>query len=52
MDVTIVERLIDQVDEMIETMLVDEENCLIALEIAQHLRDELVQLIPEEPDNE
>ncbi len=52
MDVSVVEQLIAQVDEMIEMMFEDEEQCLIPLEIAQHLRDELVQLLPEDAEEE
>lgn len=52
MNVPTIEDLIEQVDEMISTMFEHEEACYIPLEVAQQLRDELLQILTEHADDE
>ncbi len=52
MDVSTIEELIEQIDDVIAVLLENEEECFAPLSSAQQLRDDLVDLIPEENEDE
>ena len=43
------ETLLEQVDALIEAMSEHEDELYVAMEVAHHLRDVIVQVEPEEP---